>query len=59
MNINHPLPLKWELEGKRQLKLKRKIYFALKILDITKSKYKNDTLLKKAIKTNNFISGLI
>lgn len=42
MNINHPLPLIWNIEKDHLQEGKKKIIFALKILDVIFKKYGKD-----------------
>jgi len=38
-NINHPLPILWKIQKNVQLDGKKRIVFALKILDVISKKY--------------------
>lgn len=46
LNINHPLPITWKVLFDEHDRVKKKIFYALKILDIMLTKYKNDIYLR-------------
>ncbi len=59
INVNHPLPMSWDIGLDPKKKLKKKIFYALKILDIAKYKYKNERFVQNFVKVGNFISMLV
>ena len=59
VNVYHPLPIKWDLDYNFYQKVKKKVFFALKLLDITLSKYKHEILRKKIFSIGNFLNNLI
>ncbi|KAL4463948.1 hypothetical protein ABPG74_005885 [Tetrahymena malaccensis] len=59
LNINHPLPIKWDVLIDSHEKVKKKVFYAFKILDIMLSKYKSDQQLRKLMQIDNFINNLL
>lgn len=57
MNVNHPLPVTWKLSMDVHEKLKRNVFFALKILDVLSAKYREN--LKEKREIEKFILSLI
>jgi len=57
MSINHPLPMSWEMKVNDSQKYKKKIFYALKVLDGILIKSKATMFLdeEKKISINNFI----
>ncbi len=39
-NLNHPLPILWNVECDKESLVRKKIYYALKIINIMWEKYK-------------------
>ncbi|EAR85821.2 WD domain, G-beta repeat protein (macronuclear) [Tetrahymena thermophila SB210] len=59
LNINHPLPIKWDVLIDQHEKVKKKVFYAFKILDIMLSKYKSDQQLRKLMQIDGFINNLL
>lgn len=58
-NVNHPLPVQWSICINKMDKVKKKIYYAIRIMELTKHKYLfNDKIQKKIAQINNFIQNL-
>ena len=57
--INHPLPIHWDMQINVSQRLKKKIFFAIKLLDITQEKYKNDYYLKTVGHVSSFIARVL
>jgi hypothetical protein len=58
MNINHPLPIMWNIQISKTFRAKRRIMFAMRILDIIFKKYKDQITYgeEKNMKINNFLN---
>jgi hypothetical protein len=59
MNINHPLPILWEIPLNEHQNLKKKIFYMLKIIDILQNKYMDDPSLRKVDLITLFISSFL
>jgi hypothetical protein len=44
MNINHPLPVLWDLNDDQVKNSQRKILFAIRVIDVIFKKFRNDIL---------------
>ena len=60
LNINHPLPITWDLTLMTSNKYKKKILYALKVLDGILQKFKGDMFIEeeKKISANQFLKKL-
>jgi len=60
LNINHPLPITWNLTLMTSNKYKKKILYALKVLDGILKKFKGDMFIEeeKQISANQFLRKL-
>ena len=60
MNINHPLPIQWDLKLDYLKKIKKNVIFALTIVKFIERRYKKTILLaeKKMIQFDNFLEKL-
>jgi hypothetical protein len=61
MNINHPLPIQWNIGVSKTFRAKRRIMFAMRILDIIFKKYRDQLTYseEKNLKINNFLNSLL
>ena len=59
-NIKHPLPIMWNLDVDSSKKNRKKIYYALKVLEGVLKRYKSDMFFEeeKKISINNFLKKL-
>jgi len=57
LNLNHPLPMLWELSFKKMSNIMKKALYALKILDIISQRHKDifDFGKDKSININKFL----
>lgn len=60
ININHPLPIQWNIVLDRVKRTRKNILFALKIVELIFKRYKRSILLseEKMININNFLGFL-
>lgn len=60
MNINHPLPIIWDIKLDKIKRTRKNILFALKIVELIFRRYKRAILLseEKNLNVNNFLSFL-
>ena len=60
VNINHPLPIIWDLQLDKIKRTRKNILFALKIVELIFRRYKRSIMLaeEKNINVNNFLSYL-
>jgi len=60
-NINHPLPIQWNIEDHDYSKCKMKVLYAMKIIDRIFKRYDNKMLLheQSAISINRFLKGFV
>lgn len=60
ININHPLPIQWNIKIDKIKRTRKNILFALKIIELIFRRYKRSILLseEKMLNINNFLSFL-
>jgi hypothetical protein len=55
------LPVIWNIDLGKEIKIKKRVFYSMKIIDILLNKYKEETTIseRKLISINHFISDLI
>ena len=61
LNINHPLPIQWNLNLSKNFRARRRIMFAMRILDIIFKKYRDQISYgeERNLKINNFLNRIL
>lgn len=59
-NVNHPLPIRWDIELNKEKSILKKIHFALEIIeDINKKSHYDEILGRKMRNMNFFLNDII
>lgn len=59
LNINHHLPILWDVQVDKYRQIQNKLQFSLKILDTMVNKYPDDPQTKQLIRVNYFINEVL
>lgn len=61
VNINHPLPIQWDIDLDIKGKLTKNIIFSLKVVELIFRRHRNTILMteERLLSLNNFLSSLI
>jgi len=61
LNINHPLPIQWDIVVKKSQRARKKVLYSLKILELIAKRKKKSYKIgdNKAFNINNFLSALL
>jgi hypothetical protein len=61
VNINHPLPIEWDIDLDIKAKLTKNILFSLKVVELIFRRHRKSILMteEKLLSLNNFLNTLI